>query len=70
MLERVPLKLAVPLVVEVQFDLGDQRFKQLPDFRRLGILEGFTHVPQHPCRLLDLFIVESGGARLRLPYRI
>ena len=70
MLERVPLKLAVPLVVEVQLDLGDQRGQQLPNLRRLGILEGFTHVSEHAGRLLDLFIIQRGGACLRLSCRV
>ena len=67
MLERVPLTLAVPLVVEVQFDLGDQWGQQLPYLFRLGILEGFTHVSQHAGGLLDLLVIQGGGACLRLP---
>jgi hypothetical protein len=57
MLERVPLKLAVPHVVEVQFDLGNQRGQQLPDFPRLGVLEGFPQVPENARGFLDLFII-------------
>jgi len=66
MLERVPLKLAVPLMVEVQLHLGDQRGQQLPNLRRLCILEGFTHVPEHAGRLFDLLVIQGVGACLRL----
>ena len=67
MLERVPLKLAGPHVVEVQFDLGNQRGEQLPNFPRLGVLEGFTQVSQHARGLLDLFVIEGRASRIRLP---
>ena len=44
MLERVQLAIALPFVVEVQLNLGDQWGKQLPNLRRLGILEGVAQV--------------------------
>ena len=62
MLERVPLQLAVPFVVEVQFGLGDQRGEQLPNLRRLGILERLPQVRQHADGLFDLLCM------VRAPY--
>jgi len=68
-LEAVPVSLALPFVVEVQLDLGDQRGQQLPYLFRLGILEGFTHVSQHAGRLLDLLVIQGVGACLRVSRR-
>ena len=51
MLERVAVDLANPHMIEVHFDLGNQRRKQLPNFPRLGFLEGVPHVSEHAARL-------------------
>jgi len=67
MREWVAVNLANPHMIEVHFDLRHQRRDQLPNLSRLGILEGFTHISQHPGRFLDLFVIRGVGVCLCLP---